>query len=189
MTTLLLSNAEDWLPVTRDLLQVVSSLLVCIVAIMGMLALRALFRAGNRVQIDIDMQVMDLGGEQIGELMVVLQNLGPRSQRVQNLFIEIRPSRHVSNGSVLVLVPVTNMLGAPEDALMLAPGVRQALSWTFEVPRESRLLRATALINTGKWQDSEVVPTLAQKHFGHFGPSVRYASRVFEAVPSAFRRF
>ncbi|MCW3477448.1 hypothetical protein [Limobrevibacterium gyesilva] len=179
----------DTLPVLRDVLQIASSIAVILVAIMAWLALRGT-RTGNRVQLDIDLQVLDVGGsgELVGELQIALQNLGMRQQKLSNLFIEVRPSRHVSTAGG-AMVPVTNVVTEEDYPLMLAPGVRQLLTWTFEIPRDERLLRATAVINTGKWLGANTVTTLSQKHFWNFGPTVRYASRVFDVSPSPFRRF
>ncbi len=176
------------LPLIRDMLQIVSSIAVILAAIAAVIGLRGLGRGGNRVQIDIDLQVLDVGAaEAIGELVVTLQNMGVRQQKLYNLFLEVRPSRHVG-GAGGAVVPVTNLIGAEDDPIMLAPAVRQVLTWTFEVPREERLLRATALINTGRWMAAEQVPSLSQKHFWQFGPTLRYTSRVFETGPAPFRR-
>ena len=178
----------DLLPVLRDALQIASSVAVILVALLAGIAMRGLGR-GNRVQIDIDLQILDVGaaGELVGELAITLQNLGMRSLRLFNLFIEVRPSRHVA-GTGGTVVPVTNLIGGEDYPIVLAPAVRQLLTWTFEVPRDERLLRATALINAGKWLPPDIVSTLSQKHFWQFGPTLRYTSRVFEVGASPFRR-
>jgi hypothetical protein len=180
--------SSDTLPLIRDVLQSASSVAVILVAIVAMSGLRGLGR-GNRVQIEIDLQILDVGGgaELIGEFIITLQNMGIRSQKLFNLFLEVRPSRHVA-GTGGTVVPVTNLIGGEDYPIVLAPAVRQVLTWTFEVPRDERLLRATALINAGKWLPPDIVTTLSQKHFWHFGPTLRYTSRVFEVGPSPFRR-
>ncbi len=180
----------DNFPLLRDVLQIAASLAVILVAASAWYVLRGTGRSGNRVQIDIDLQLIDLGAgaELIGELMVVLQNLGPRHQKLHNLFIEIRPSRR-GGGSGLPIVPVMNLVTKDDYPMLLAPAVREIRTWTFEIPRDEKLLRATALISTGKWLHSEAVPELAQQHFWIFGATARYVSRVFEASASGFRRF
>jgi hypothetical protein len=180
----------DAFPVFQDVLHAMASLAVILVAGAAWFSLRGTARNGNRVQLDIDLQMIDLGPgtDLIGELMVVLQNMGARHQKLHNIFIEIRHSRR-AGGTGLPIVPVTNMLSSDGFPLLLAPGVRQMLTWTFEISRDDRLLRATALINTGKWLDSETVPELAQQHFWAFGATARYVSRVFETSTSGFRRF
>ncbi|MBU6499840.1 MAG: hypothetical protein KGQ40_15060, partial [Rhodospirillales bacterium] len=182
------ADPSSLLPALKDTLQIIADLAIILLAIAAWLALRG--RGANPVQIDIDMQVLDIGnpGELIGELMVVLSNVGPRPQRIANLFVEVRPSRHVANSGV-ALLPAGNMVMQDDPPIALAPGLRHTLSWTFEIPREERLLRATALINTGKWLQPDLVPALSQKHFWQFGRTARYTSRVFEVSASAFRRF
>ncbi|MBV8286140.1 MAG: hypothetical protein JOZ35_04375, partial [Hyphomicrobiales bacterium] len=58
----------------------------------------------------------------------------------------------------------------------------------FEIRRDGKLLRATAVINTGKRLKSEVVPSLSQYYFAAFGPTMEYTPRVFEVAPVLFRR-
>jgi hypothetical protein len=177
------------LPFFKDALQSVAYLAVMLLALVAAWQLRGIGTAGNRIQLDIDLQVMELaaGSDLIGELSVALQNMGSRHQKLSNLFIEVRPSRHVSpNG--LPLVPPVNMIGPALYSIVLAPGVRQLVTWTFEIPRDQKLLRATALINTGARLESEVVPTLSQQYFAEFGSSMRYTSRIFEVSPGLFRR-
>jgi hypothetical protein len=184
------SDAVALIPLLKDVLQIAASLVVILVAIWAWLALRGTARTGNRVQLDIDLQVIDVGASRplVGEMVMVLQNMGNRHQKLWNLFLEVRPSRHVASNGV-VLVPVTNMIDKEDYPLLLAPGVRQMLSWTFEIPRDERLLRATAVINTGQWLEPDVVPELSKKHLWTFGATARYASRVFEVSASAFPRF
>jgi hypothetical protein len=182
------NGLADALGLALTALQILSSLAI-IVAVFAVLGVLKAARAGNRVQLEIDLQVLDLGGgEQVGELMVVLQNVGPRVQEVSNLFIEVRPSRHVASAAGTV-VPATNMVAHEDEPLVLVPGVRQPLTWTFEIPRDERLLRATAVISQGKWIDSDLVTGLNQKSFAMFGESVRYLSRVFDVSAAGFRRF
>lgn len=186
LTTGLATGWADALAQAQAVLQMLASLAIILVAWAIWGTLKAA-RAGNRVQLDIDLQVLDLaGGDQIGELMVVLLNVGPRIQEVTNLFIEVRPSRHVASAAGTV-VPAVNMVPHEDEPLILVPGVRQPLTWTFEIPRDERLLRATAVISQGKWIDSDRVSTLAQKSFEMFGESVRFLSRVFDV--SGMRRF
>lgn len=181
------SLPENILTLLRDLLQVVSSIALILLAFAAWRTMRAA-RMGNRVQLDVDLQVIDLGGgEQIGELMVVLQNTGPRVQDLTNLFIEIRPSRHVASAAGTV-VPATNMVDE-DRPLRLVPGVRQPITWTFEIPRDERLLRTTVVISQGKWIDPDSVSVLASRSFEMFGPSVRYLTRVFDVSAAGFRRF
>ena len=185
---MLLSSSGDLLPRLSDALQIAVYVAVILLAVGMAWQMRGLGRVGNRIQVDIDLQVYDLSpNELIGELIVVLQNIGQRHQHLRNLFIEVRPSRHVS-GNGMPLVPPVNMIGPELRSISLAPGVHQLLSWTFEIPRDEKLLRATAVINTGKRLESEVVPSLSQHYFAEFGPSMRYTSRVFEVSPSLFRR-
>jgi hypothetical protein len=179
----------DLLPDLRDALQIAVYVAVILLALALVRQMRAFGRVGNRVQVEIDLQVFEPSANAlVGELIVVLQNMGPRHQQLRNLFIEVRPSRHVS-GNGIPLVPPVNMIGRELRSISLAPGVRQLLSWTFEIPRDEKLLRATALINAGKRLESEVVPSLSQHYFAEFGPSMRYTSRIFEVVPTPFGRF
>jgi len=172
----------DALALVQGVLQTLSSLAIILAAGAIWGTLKAA-RAGNRVQLELDLQVLDLGGgDQVGELMVVLLNVGPRVQEISNLFIEIRPSRHVASAAGTVVPD-------EDEPLILVPGVRQPITWTFEIPRDERLLRATAVISQGKWIDSDRVSTLAQKSFDMFGDSVRYLSRVFDVSSAGFRRF
>jgi hypothetical protein len=178
----------DGLALVQGVLQILSSLAV-IAAVFAFLGTLKAARAGNRVQLELDLQVLDLGGgDQVGELMVVLTNVGPRIQEVDNLFIEVRPSRHVASSAGTV-VPATNLVTHEDEPLALVPGVRQQFTWTFEIPREERLLRATALISQGKWIDPDRVAGLGQKSFAMFGDGVRYLSRVFDVSAAGFRRF
>jgi len=178
----------DALTLVQTVLQILSSLAIILAACAIWGTLKAA-RAGNRVQLELDLQVLDLGGgDQVGELMVVLLNVGPRVQEITNLFIEVRPSRHVASAAGTV-VPAVNMVPHDDEPLILVPGVRQPITWTFEIPRDERLLRATAVISQGKWIDSDRVSTLAQKSFDMFGDSVRYLSRVFDVSSAGFRRF
>jgi hypothetical protein len=182
-----LLSPADLLPHIRDALQGAAYLAVVLLVVTMARQMWAAGR-GNRVQLELDLQVLDLAGNDlIGELVVALQNMGQRHQELRNLFIEVRPSRHLS-GNSLPLVPPVNMIGSDLHSISLAPGVRQLLTWTFEIPRDEKLLRATALINTGKRLESEVVPSLSQPYFGEFGHSMRYTSRVFEVAPGLFRR-
>jgi hypothetical protein len=151
----------DGLALVQAVLQILSSLAV-IAAVLAILGTLKAARAGNRVQMELDLQVLDLGGgDQVGELMVVLTNVGPRIQEVANLFIEVRPSRHVASSAGTV-VPATNMVPHEDEPLLLVPGVRQPFTWTFEIPRDERLLRATALISQGGWIDPDQVAGLGQ---------------------------
>ena len=185
------NSAGDLIPMMKDIVQIVASLAVILLALAAWFALRGTGRAGNRVQMDIDLQVIDIGAsrELIGELMVVLQNMGNRHQKLWNLFLEVRPSKYVPNSAGVTMVPVTNMIDKDDHPLLLAPGVRQVLTWTFEIPRDERLLRATAVINTGSWMESDSVTELSKRNIWTFGPNARYASRVFEVSASSFRRF
>jgi hypothetical protein len=170
-------------------LQIAVYVAVILLALIMAWQVRGFGRAGNRVQVEIDLQVFELSANAlVGELIVVLQNMGPRHQHLRNLFIEVRPSRHVSSDG-MPLVPPVNMIARDLRSISLAPGVRQLLSWTFEIPRDEKLLRATALINTGRRLESEVVPSLSQNYFATFGPTMRYTSRVFEVAPTPFGRF
>lgn len=177
------------LPFLKDAMQTAAYLAIVLVALVAAWQLRGVGTTGNRVQVDVDLAVMELGtaGDLIGELSVALQNMGSRHQRLSNLFIEVRPSRH-TGGNAMPLVPPTNMIGPDLHYILLAPGVRQLMTWTFEIPREQKLLRATALINTGARMESEVVPSLSQQYFAEFGTSMRYTSRIFEVSPGLFRR-
>jgi hypothetical protein len=176
------------LALTRDVLQIVASVAVILLAFGAWRSLRA-GREGNPVQLDIDLQVIELGaGEQIGELMVVLQNVGRRTERVSNLFVEVRPSRHAASG-VGTVVPATNLIAHEDMPLPLPPGLRHMASWTFEIPREERLLRVTVATGLGAWIDPDTVPALNQKAFVQFGPTIRYLSRVFDVSSAGFRRF
>jgi hypothetical protein len=177
------------LPFLKDALQSLAYFAVMLLALVAAWQLRGIGKAGNRVQLDIELQVMELaaGTDLIGELSVALQNMGSRHQKLSNLFIEVRPSRHAGSNS-LPLVPPVNMIGPDLGSILLAPGVRQLLTWTFEIPRDQKLLRATALINTGSRMESEVVPSLSQQYFSEFGGSMRYTSRIFEVSPGLFRR-
>jgi len=179
----------QWLPYIKDALQSAAYFAILLLALVGAWQLRGTGRAGNRIQLDIDLQVMELtaGGDLIGELSVALQNMGNRHQRVCNLFAEVRPSRYATNNG-MPLVPTVNMIGPDLHSIMLAPGVRQLLTWTFEIPRDNKLLRTTVLINTGARLESEAVPSLSQQYFPEFGSSVRYVSRIFEVSPGVFRR-
>ncbi|HEY2132564.1 MAG TPA: hypothetical protein VGH36_06270 [Acetobacteraceae bacterium] len=162
--------AGDAIPFIRDVLQIASSIAVIMVAIAALIGMR-LGAGGKRVQLDIDLQVLDVGnaGEMVGELVVTPQNMGFRPQKLYHLFLEVRPSRHVV-GAGAAVVPVTNLIGAEDHPIMLAPAVRRVLTWTFEVQREERLLRATALINISRWLAPDIVTSLSQKHFWQFGP-------------------
>ena len=185
---MLLISPADLLLHLGDTLQIVLDLAVLVLAAALLWQMRGIGRTGNRVQIDVDLQVLDLsGGELIGELIVVLQNMGQRHQPLRNLFIEVRPSRYASKNNA-PLVPPMNMISPELHEITLAPGVRQLLTWTFEVPRDEKLLRVTALINTGRRQEGEAVPTLTQQHFRQFGETMRYTSRIFEVAPGLFRR-
>jgi len=179
----------DLLPHLRDALQGVVFVAAIVLVVMVAWQMRGLGRTGNRIQLDLDLQVFDLSANDlIGELIVVLQNMGQRHQDLRNLFIELRPSRHASNNTMPIVPPV-NMIASETRAISLAPGVRQLMTWTFEIPREVKLLRATAVINTGRRVESDSVPSLSQPYFGEFGSSVRYTSRVFEVAPGLLRRF
>ena len=179
----------ELLPYLKDALQSVAYFAVTLVALVAVWQLRGVARGGNRVQIDVELQVMELGASNdlIGELAVALQNMGARHQKVSNVFIEVRPSRYV-NSNAMPLVPPVNMIGPDLHAISLAPGVRQLLTWTFEIPRDQKLLRVTALMNTGSRHETEAVPTLSQQYFSEFGSSLRYVSRIFEVSPGLFRR-
>ena len=181
-------SPADLLPHLRDLLQGIAYFAATLLVIMLVWQMRGAARAGNRIQLDLDLQVFDLSAnELIGELIVAMQNMGQRHQAIRNLFIELRPSRQASNNT-LPLVPPVNMIAPEMHALSLAPGVRQIMTWTFEIPREVRLLRATAVINTGRRLESEGVPSLSQPYLAEFGPTIRYTSRVFEVAPGLFRK-
>jgi hypothetical protein len=188
MESMLPSDGFEALPVVRDLLQVASSVVLVLVAFVGWRFLRAA-AAGNRVQLDLDLQVFDVtGGDLVGELVIALQNMGPRVQKLENLFLEVRPSRHVSSGTGSV-VPVTNVITEDDYPLLLPPGVRHLVTWTFEIPREERLLRATALINTGKRKETALIQALSPKYIWEFGPTARFVTRAFEVTAGSFRRF
>jgi hypothetical protein len=179
--------ANDTLAALQTGLQMAASVAVIVVALAALRALRAQ-AAGNRVQMDLDLQVHDLGEEVVGELMVVLQNMGSRMQTVNNLLIEVRPSRHAA-GSGAKLVPVTNLMADPDARLALPPGVRHAVTWTFLIPRQDRLLRATAAIGLGRRVDTHAVGALGQRVVAQLGPSGRYLTRVFDVTAVGFRRF
>lgn len=179
--------ADETVTALQTALQMAASLAVILLALAAWLALRAQ-GAGNRVQMDLDLQVHDLGDELVGEIMVVLQNVGPRTQKVTNLLVEVRPSRH-AGGAGGRLVPATNLVSDPASALVLPPGVRHAVTWTFEIPREDRLLRATAAIGLGAWMEVQALGSIGQRMLSELGPSARYLTRVFDVSGSGFRRF
>ena len=183
------SDLGTAIPLVRDMLQIAASVVVIVLGLAAWAAVRAA-AAGPRVQMDVDMQVLDIGGggELVGEMMIVLQNLGPRTQTLFNLFVEVRPSRHASSGSGTI-VPATNLVVDEEFPIVLAPGVRHSLTWTFEIPREERLLRTTVVFNCGKWLEPEAVASLSQRNFEAFGPTMQYVARVFEVTAASFRRF
>jgi hypothetical protein len=177
-----------FLPMVQSVVQSLAGVAVILLAFAAWRALRA-GDAGNRVQLELDLQVHDVGaGAQVGELMIVLQNVGPRIQAVTNLFIEIRPSRHGASGNGKV-VPASNLVTREDRPLQLPPAVRHAITWTFEIPPEERLLRVTAVISQGAWVDPDSIVTLGAKTFAQLGPSVRYLSRVFDVTSAGFRRF
>ncbi len=182
----------DWpaeiLPEVQAVMQIFASLAVILLAIGAWWTLR-LGRAGNQVQLELDLQVHDVGGpELVGELMVVLQNVGSAAQNVTNLFIEVRPSRHGQTGAGR-LVPATNLISREDKALVLPQAVRHVVTWTFDIPRDERLIRVTAAISQGEFMDTGVVMSLNQKVFTQLGPSLRYLSRVFDVASAGFRRF
>lgn len=186
---MLLISPGELLPHLRDALQVAAYIAVIVLVVVMAWQMRGLGRTGNRIQLDLDLQVFDLSGSDlIGELVVVLQNMGQRHQDLRNLFIELRPSRQ-AGGNAMPLVPPVNMIAPELNSILLAPGVRQLMTWTFENPREVKLLRATAVINTGRRLEGEGVPSLSQPYFAEFGPTIRYTSRVFEVAPGLFKRF
>ena len=179
---------SEALPVVQAVLQLLASLAVIGVAIGAWRAMRA-GRAGNRVQLDVDLQVLEVGGgELVGELLVSLQNVGPAAQEVSNLFIEVRPSRHGQTGAGRV-VPATNLISREDGAIELPPGVRHAVTWTFEIPRDERLMRVTAAIGQGDWVDPNGVISMGQRTMAQLGPSRRYISRIFDVSAAGFRRF
>jgi hypothetical protein len=178
----LLFSMEDLPPYLWDALQIAVYLAVILLAVAMVWQMCWLGREGNRIQVEIDLQVFDHSANALtGELIVVLQNMGQRHHALRNLFIEVRPSRQVaSNGAPLV--PPVNMISPDLDTISLAPGVRQLVTWTFVIPRDEKLLRATAVINTRRRLKSEVVPSLAQSYVAAFGSTMRYTSRVFEVA-------
>jgi len=183
-----LFSPEGLPPYLRDALQIAVYLAVIVLAVAMTWQIRVLGRMGNRIQVEIDLQVFDLSANAlIGELIVVLQNMGQRHKDLRNLFIALQPSRQAASTGA-PLVPPVNMIGPDLHAISLAPGVRQLLTWTFEIPRDEKLLRGTAVINAGKRLKSEVVPSLSQSYFTAFGPTMRYTSRVFEVAPVLFQR-
>jgi hypothetical protein len=179
----------ELLPYVKDALLSVAYFAVALVALVAAWQLRGVARSGNRVQLDLELQVLELGAgnDLIGEIAVALQNMGSRHQKISNMFVEVRPSRYASNNA-MPLVPPVNIIGPDLHSISLAPGVRQLLTWTFEIPRDQKLLRVTALMNTGSRHESEAVPSLSQQYFAEFGSSVRYVSRIFEVSPGLFRR-
>jgi hypothetical protein len=188
-TAPMLMSPADLLPHLRDALQGLAYFAAIVLVGAMVWQMRGLGRTGNRIQLDLDLQVFDLSANDlVGELIVVLQNVGQRHQDLRNLFIELRPSRQASNNTMPIVPPV-NMIAPELHAISLAPGVRQLMTWTFEIPREIKLLRATAVINTGRRLESEGVPSLSQPYFAEFGSSMRYTSRVFEVAPGLFKRF
>jgi len=162
--------------------QAVALLAVAALALAMLWRLVATRGWGNRIQLEIDLQVHDAGSHFVGELMVILQNMGQRVQDVPNLFIEVRQSRYV-NRNAMTLVPPVNMISPDLHAIALAPGVRQTVTWTFEIPREVRMVRAVAFIDVGRRHDAEALPMLTQEFFGEFGSTGRFATRLFEVTP------
>jgi hypothetical protein len=171
-------------PYLSEAFQIAVYLAVILLAIAMAWQMLRLGQMGNRIQVEIDLQVFDLSANAlIGELIVVLQNMGQRHQDLRNLFIEVRPSRQIA-GNGAPLVPPVNMVSSDLHTISLAPGVRQLVTWTFAIPRDEKLLRATAVINTGRRLKSEVVPSLSQSYLATFGSTMRYTSRVFEMAPA-----
>ena len=181
------------LAVVQGLLQMAASVAVVLLAIAAWRVLRA-GQSGNLVQMEVDLQVHDIGGgDQIGELLVVLHNIAPREQVITNLFVEVRPSRHVPSGTGR-LVPPSNLITHEERPLVLPARLRHTMGWTFEIPRDERLVRVTAAISQGDWMDADTVTVLGQKQFDQLGPTTRYLSRVFDVSAGGvsaggFRRF
>ena len=102
-------------------------------------------------------------------------------------YVEFRASLPKSgNGKTL---PPTNLIISDDRPLLLPPGLRHVVTTTFEVPREERLLRATAAISQDEWIDPDGLTTLGQKQFDQMGPSARWLTRLFDVSASGFRRF
>ena len=132
----------------------------------------------NNIQLELDVQVLDPGTNQFtGELMLTLLNVGRRTQTLRNVFVEVRQSRHESRNGMVLVAPV-NIISRGVKEMRLTPGIREILTWSFDIPREVRLLRAVALIDTGRRYKAETVPTLTQEFFTQFR-SGRFATRIF----------
>lgn len=182
----------DWmaaqLATAQSLLQILASLAVILLAFAAWRALRAQ-AGGNRVELDFDLQTLDFGGQElVAELTVMLRNVGPRAQEITNIIAEVRPSRHMPSGNGKTLPP-TNLIISDDRPILLPPGLRHVVTTTFEVPREERLLRATAAISQDEWIDPDGLTTLGQKQFDQMGPSARWLTRLFDVSASGFRRF
>jgi hypothetical protein len=132
----------------------------------------------NNIQLEIDIQILDPGTNQFtGELLLTLLNVGRRTQAVRNIFIEVRQSRH-ENRNGLILVSPVNIISRGVREIRLTPGIREVLTWSFDIPRDIRLLRAVAFMDTGRRYEAETVPTLTQEFFTQFN-SGRFATRIF----------
>ena len=132
----------------------------------------------NNIQLEIDVQILDPGTNQFtGELLVTLLNVGRRAQAVRNIFVEVRQSRHENRNGMILVSPV-NIISRGVREIRLTPGIHEVLTWSFDIPRDVRLLRAVAFIDTGRRYEAEAVPTLTQEFFSQFSRG-RFATRIF----------
>ncbi len=170
-------------PSTLESLSYLAAMLqfaVCFAVLLLILAVvwQVLALGRNNVQLEIDVQVLDPGTNQFtGELLLTLLNVGRRTQALRNIFVEVRQSRHESRNGMILVSPV-NIISRGVREMRLSPGIREILTWSFDIPRDVRLLRAVAFIDTGRRYEAETVPTLTQEFFTQFR-SGRFVTRIF----------
>jgi hypothetical protein len=134
------------IPEIKELTEVASNVATVAVASAGAwwFFFRRDFR--RRIQFEIDLKIFPFNEMLTGfpaEASLVLENKGQIEHRAYNLFFEARFPSYLFNEQERrePIVPLTNLV--PEDLgfYFIAPGVRQAFTTTFVIPRDATYCR------------------------------------------------
>ena len=103
----------------------------------------------QRIQFDVDLQIIDVGDPQdfAAEVMLIVDNKGQREHRMYNLFCEVRQSRLFANSSAALKSyhPLENLVPEKLEYYFVAAGVRQPVTSAFKIPKSEKLVRVKAL--------------------------------------------
>lgn len=102
----------------------------------------------QRVELDCALRIFDVGESRpyLAELAVIVENKGQREHRMYNLWCEVRQTKRLTGeDEPASYLPLRNLVSRPMTYFFVPPGVRQTFPVPLEIPRDAKIVKATAI--------------------------------------------